>query len=392
MPEAHALLSASGAHRWLECTPSARLEESFPQVTSSYAEEGTLAHALAAICVLYWTDQITEEEYERQLAAIEDDKWYTADMLDDCIGYAKLIHEKWLKLKESCPGAVVMIEAQIEYKEWAPEGFGTADCLILADGFLEVIDFKYGKGKRVEALGNHQMRMYTLGAYSTYGLVFNVEHITMTIYQPRLSGVISTDEITIDELLKWGEDFVKPRAKLAWAGEGDFCPSKETCKFCRAKQLCRARANENLKQFDEAPDVLLLTPQEAGTLLEKADDIKAWLADLENLVFSTLLEGAPVKGWKLVEGRSNRRYADELKVAEAMKAAGYDETLLYKPRELITLTQMEKDFGKKTVAQVLGELIVKPAGKPTLAPESDKKPEYKPEEQILKAFDEEDGA
>lgn len=389
MSEAHALLSASGAHRWLECTPSARLEESFPSVTSSYAEEGTLAHELAAICALYWTDQITETEYEERLAAIKENKWYTADMLDDCIGYAKLIHEKWLKLKESCPDAVVMIEAQIEYKDWAPEGFGTTDCLILADGFLEVIDFKYGKGKRVEALGNHQMRMYTLGAYSTYGLVFNVEHITMTIYQPRLSGVISTDEITIDELLTWGEDFVKPRARLAWAGEGDFCPSKETCKFCRAKQLCKARAAENLKQFDEAPDILLLTPEEAGELLEKADDIKAWLADLENLVFSTLLEGTPVKGWKLVEGRSNRRYADELKVAEAMKAAGYDETLLYKPRELITLTQMEKDFGKKAVATVLGELIVKPAGKPTLAPESDKKPEYKPEEQILKAFDEE---
>lgn len=390
MPEAHALLSASGAHRWLECTPSARLEETFPSTTSSYAAEGTLAHELAAACALYWTDQITETEYEEQLATIKESKWYTADMLDDCVAYAKLIRDKWLKLKETCPDATVMIEAQIKYEDWAPEGFGTADCLILADGFLEVLDFKYGKGKRVDAFGNPQMRMYTLGAYSTYGLVFNVEHITMTIYQPRLSGVMSTDEIMIDELLTWGEEYVKPRAKLAFEGKGDFCPSSETCKFCRAKQLCRARANENLKQFDEAPDVLLLTPEEAGEILEKADDIKAWLADLENLVFGTLLEGNPVKGWKLVEGRSNRRFADVVKVAEALKAAGYEEAVIYKPKELITLTQMEKDFGKKTVSEILGELIVKPAGKPTLAPESDKKPAYIPSEEILKAFDEED--
>lgn len=390
MPEAHALLSASGAHRWLECTPSARLEETFPSTTSSYAVEGTLAHELAAACALYWTDQITETEYEEQLATIKESKWYTADMLDDCVAYAKLIRDKWLKLKETCPDATVMIEAQIKYEDWAPEGFGTADCLILADGFLEVLDFKYGKGKRVDAFGNPQMRMYTLGAYSTYGLVFNVEHITMTIYQPRLSGVMSTDEIMIDELLTWGEEYVKPRAKLAFEGKGDFCPSSETCKFCRAKQLCRARANENLKQFDEAPDVLLLTPEEAGKILEKADDIKAWLADLENLVFGTLLEGNPVKGWKLVEGRSNRRFADVTKVAEALKAAGYKEAVIYKPKELITLTQMEKDFGKKTVSEILGELIVKPAGKPTLAPESDKKPAYIPSEEILKAFDEED--
>ena len=218
MPEAHALLSASGAHRWLECTPSARLEETFPSTTSSYAAEGTLAHELAAACALYWTDQITETEYEEQLTTIKENKWYTADMLEDCIAYAKLIRDKWLKLKETCPDATVMIEAQIKYEDWAPEGFGTADCLILADGFLEVLDFKYGKGKRVDAFGNPQMRMYTLGAYSTYGLVFNVEHITMTIYQPRLSGVMSTDEIMIDELLTWGEEYVKPRAKLAFEG------------------------------------------------------------------------------------------------------------------------------------------------------------------------------
>lgn len=389
MPNMHALLSASSAHRWLECTPSARIEEAFPTTSSSYAAEGTLAHELAAACALYWTDQITEIEYEDQLAHVKESKWYTADMLDDCTAYAKLIRDKWLKLKESCPDATVMIEAKIEYKDWAPNGFGTADCLILADGFLEVLDFKYGKGKRVEAFGNPQMRMYTLGAYSTYGLVFNVEHITMTIYQPRLAGIMSSDEIMIDELLAWGEEYVKPRAKLAFEGKGDFNPSSETCKFCRAKQSCRARANENLKQFDTAPDITLLSPEEAGQMLEKASDIKTWLTDLENFVFSALIDGTPVKGWKLVEGRSNRRFTDPLKVADALKAAGYAEAVIYKPKELITLTQMEKDFGKKTVSEVLGDFIVKPAGKPTLAPESDKKPAYIPSDELLKAFDEE---
>lgn len=389
MPEAHALLSASGAHRWLACTPSARLEEFFEAKTSTYAEEGTAAHALAELVALYWTQQITEDEYEARLTELQKNKWYTEDMLEDCIAYAKLICDKWNALKEKTGDAVVLLEAQIKYDKWAPGGFGTADCLILADGYLEVIDFKYGKGKRVDAFENPQMRMYTLGAYNTYGLVYDVEHITMTIFQPRLSGGLSSDEITIDEILEWGETYVKPRAELAFAGKGEFNPSNETCKFCRAKETCRARTEENLKQFDEAPDVFLLTVEEAGQLLEKAADIESWLSDLKNFVQSSLLEGATVPGWKIVEGRSNRRYSDEAAVAQAMIAAGYAEAALYKPKELITLTQMEKDFGKKNVAKVLGELIIKPTGKPTLAPESDKRPEFKPEEQILKAFDEE---
>ena len=387
MPDEHALLSASGAHRWLECPPSARLELTFPDKVSKYAEEGTVAHECAANCVLYWTEQITEREYEARLAELKKNKYFTADMLEDCAGYARLIVEKWDKLKAVSPDAVVMVEARIEYSEWAPGGFGTADCLILADGFLEVVDFKYGKGKRVEARNNAQMKMYTLGAYSTYGLVYNVDHITMTIYQPRLSGIYCDDEISIDELLKWGETYVKPRAALAYKGEGDFCPSEETCRFCKAKGSCKARAEKNLKLFDEAPDAMLLTPDEAGALLEKAGDIKSWLDDLEAFVQSALLDGIPVKGWKIVEGRSNRRYADVLKVADALKKAGYDEALFYKPKELITLTQMEKDFGKKKVKEILGDLIVKPTGKPTLAPEEDKRPAFNFKEQLLEAFD-----
>lgn len=389
MPERHALLSPSRAHRWLECTPSVRLEEMFPDKTSEYAEEGTVAHRVAEIAALSATEQISEHGYNDLLSMLKKNKWYTPDMLDDCMAYAELIRDKWLTLKEKTGDATVMIEAEIGFEKWVPEGFGTADCLILADGFMEVVDFKYGKGKRVDAFENPQMRIYTLGAYETYGLVYDVEHITMTIFQPRISNGVTSDEISIDELLTWGETYVKPRAKLAFEGKGDFKPSAETCKFCKAKASCKARAEENLKAFDEGPDVFLLSPEEAGKLLERASDIEAWLKDLENYVQSSLLSGAKIPGWKIVEGRSNRAFSDPDKVVETLLERGIPEACIYKPRELITLTQMEKDFGKKAVAEMLGGLIVKPAGAPKLAPESDKRPEYTPTDEIIKKFEEE---
>ena len=282
--------------------------------------------------------------------------------------------------------AFTELEVRVDFSKYVKDGFGTGDCIIVADKVLEIVDFKYGKGVRVEATGNPQMKLYALGALLKYNTLFDIDSVRMTIFQPRLSGVQSSDEITVKELLEWAENYVKPRAKLVYKGEGEFAPSEEVCKFCRAKTQCKARADKNLKLFDEAPDAMLLTPEEAGAILEKAADIQSWLADLEGLVSSTLLSGQPVTGWKMVEGRSNRKFADELKVVEAMKSAGYDESLLYE-RKLITLTQMEKDFGKKTVAETLGELIVKPQGKPTLAPAKDKRPEFKPEEQLLAEFD-----
>jgi hypothetical protein len=207
------------------------------------------------------------------------------------------------------------------------------------------------------------------------------------IIKPRLSGIEDSSEKTVKELTSWGKSYVKPRAKLADKGEGDFAPSEEACRFCRAKNQCRARAEENLKLFDESPDPLLISPEEAGAILAKSADIETWLKDLRELVSGALTAGETVTGWKMVEGRSNRKFADEDKVVAAMKAAGYDESLLY-DRKLITLTQMERDFGKKTLAEILGDLIVKPQGAPTLAPESDKRPAYRFEDQVLKAFDE----
>lgn len=382
----HALLSASGAHRWLECTPSAQLELQFPQSTSEYAEEGTAAHELCELTARYWLGEISEAEYENQRDELAKGKYYNAEMQECANDYAKFVAEKTAAARETCEDAFTALEARVDFSKYVKDGFGTGDCIIVSDNVLEIIDFKYGKGVRVEAAGNPQMKLYALGAYLEYNTLFDIDSVRMTIFQPRLSGVQSSDEITVKELLEWAEKYVKPRAKLAYKGEGEFAPSEEVCKFCRAKAQCKARADKNLKLFDEAPDVLLLTPEDAGKILEQAGDIQSWLADLESLVSSTLLAGQPVEGWKMVEGRSNRRFADELKVVAAMKSAGYDESLLYE-RKLITLTQMEKDFGKKAVAETLGELIVKPQGKPTLAPAKDKRPEFRPEEQLLAEFD-----
>lgn len=382
----HALLSASGAHRWLECTPSAQLELQFPQSTSEYAEEGTAAHELCELTARYWLGEISEAEYENQRDELAKGKYYNAEMQECANDYAKFVAEKTAAARETCEDAFTALEVRVDFSKYVKDGFGTGDCIIVSDNVLEIIDFKYGKGVRVEAAGNPQMKLYALGAYLEYNTLFDIDSVRMTIFQPRLSGVQSSDEITVKELLEWAEKYVKPRAKLAYKGEGEFAPSEEVCKFCRAKAQCKARADKNLKLFDEAPDVLLLTPEDAGKILEQAGDIQSWLVDLESLVSSTLLAGQPVGGWKMVEGRSNRRFADELKVVDAMKAAGYDESLLYE-RKLITLTQMEKDFGKKAVAETLGELIVKPQGKPTLAPAKDKRPEFRPEEQLLAEFD-----
>lgn len=383
----HALLSASGAHRWLECTPSARLEEKFPATTSIYAEEGTMAHSVAETTTRYKLGELTDDEFDAAIKEFGKSKYYNAEMQDCADAYASFILERLALAKESCPDAEVILETRLDFSKWVPGGFGTGDCLIITEPMLEVIDFKYGKGNRVEAHDNPQMQLYALGALAAYENLYDIETIHMTIFQPRLSGVQDTDEKSVKDLLAWAKKVVKPKAKLADKGEGDFAPSEETCKFCRAKNECRARTEKNLALFDDSPDPLLITAEEAGEILKKADDIETWLKDLKTLVSSALTAGEEVPGWKMVEGRSNRKFVDEDKVVAAMTAAGYDEALLYE-KKLITLTRMEKDFGKKTIGEILKDLIVKPKGEPTLAKESDRRPAYQFEAQVLAAFDE----
>lgn len=388
----HALLSASGAARWLRCTPSARLEEKFPNVSSGYALEGTLAHSLAELTTRYWLGELSEMVFEKQRDALakteEGQKFYNGEMQECANDYAKLILGKLKEARETCNDAFAELEVKVNFSKWVPEGFGTSDGVIISDGCLEIIDLKYGKGHRVDAASNPQMRLYALGAIEYYGALYDIKNVKMTIFQPRLSGAQSTDEITIDELLDWAENEVKTKAKQAFKGEGKFAPSEKTCKFCRAKAECKARYAQNLRLFDAAEDPLLITPEEAGKVLEKAADIKAWLKDLEELVWSTLLEGTPVTGWKIVEGRSNRVISDEAKLVEAFEKAGYAaKTQLYE-KKLQPLTQLEKTFGAKHFAEIAGNIIAKPKGKPTLVPESDKRPALSMKSEVLKAFDE----
>lgn len=390
MAKGHALLSASGAARWLACPPSARLEEQFPASSSEYAEEGTLAHGLAEITTEYFLNWITEDEYENLrdglLRTPEGTKYYTPEMQEHAADYAALVKARLSVVRETCPDAFCELEVKVDFSRWVPDGFGTADCVIIADGTMEIIDFKYGKGYKVEAEGNAQMRLYALGALVAYEDLYDIKKVRMMIFQPRINNAPS-DEITTRKLVRWASEYVKPRAQLAMKGEGKFDPSDETCKFCRAKAKCRARADKNLELFDESPDPALITLDEAGQILEKAKDIKAWLKDLEDLVFESLKAGAAVPGWKLVAGRSNRQLPPEDKVVELMTKAGYDESLLY-DRHLLTLTDLERSFGKKAVGEILGDFITKPEGKPTLAPESDPRKPWSSTEEILKAFDE----
>lgn len=387
MPKDHALLSASRSHRWLACTPSAVFEQQFPASSSSYAEEGTLAHAVAEVMTRRALNEITDDELDKLMQAYESNSYFNEEMRACAVSYAAFVSSRLAEAKRTCADPIVVLESKLDFSRYVPKGFGTGDCLIIAEPVLEVIDFKYGKGVRVESENNPQMQLYALGALEEYDRLYDIDRVRMTIFQPRLSGTYNTAEKTVKELKAWGMKTVKPRAKLAIEGKGDFAPSEETCRFCRAKAQCRARTEANLKLFDESPDALTITLEEAGAILEKAGDIEGWLKDLKELVTSALTGGETVPGWKMVEGRSDRKLADADKVVDALRKAGIADAILFE-RKLNSLTQLEKDVGKKRLAEILGDLIVKPRGMPTLAPESDKRPAYRFEEATLAAFDE----
>ncbi len=235
----HALLSASSAHRWLNCTPSARVEANLQQSTSFYAQEGTAAHELAELVAKYWLNKISEIEYEAKLASFQkNNQYYTDEMLHCCIEYARFIYNEAKKLRAQ----IVELEVEnLDFSNYAPGGFGTGDCIIVANTVLEIIDFKYGKGYKVSGQNNEQMRLYALGALNRYAAEYSIEKINMIIFQPRINKEPSTETLDIAALLDWGENYVKPRAQLAYAGLGEFAPSEDVCKFCKAQQNCPAK-------------------------------------------------------------------------------------------------------------------------------------------------------
>ena len=387
MARAHAKLAPSAAARWLECTAAPALEAGYPDETSIYAEEGTLAHSFAEAAAKYSTGQAKVGRYKSTLAKLKRQELFSPEMIEHAEAYASNVAELLHAAQKKTPDAFCDVEVKLDLTEWIPDGFGTADCVIIADDTITVIDYKYGKGVAVEARKNPQMMIYALGALTKYSALYDIELVNMEIIQPRLGGMNGWT-ITADELIAWAENTLKPAAEEAASGAGKFCPSEQACRFCKARGECRARADQIVRVFDEAPELTnTLTNDEIGNLLEKAKDMEAWLKDLKDTAFKKLSDGEQVFGWKLVEGRSVRKITNESRVAGRLMEYGVPDEVIF-PRKLCSITTIEKLLGKKDAAEILDGCIEKPKGSPALAPASDKRPEYKLEGAILDAFDE----
>ena len=359
----HALLSASSSHRWLNCPPSARLCEGYDDKGSNFAAEGSDAHSL---CEYKLRKALGMEAKD----PTEDLSWYDAEMEESASGYAAFVMELVAEAKKTCSDPVVLIEQRLDYSKYVQSGFGTGDCVLSSDGTLHIVNFKYGRGVLVEAEDNPQMKLYALGALEIFDCLYDIDTVSMTIYQPRRANV-STFTLTRQELLDWAETVLVPTAELAYAGDGEY-HCGEWCQFCKAKADCRERARANMElaryEFRQPP---LLTDEEVEEILGKLDSLMDWASDIKDYALQAAISGKHWSGYKLVEGRANRRYTDENAVVAAVKAAGYDP---YDEPKLLGVTAMTTLLGRKQFNDILGGLITKPQGKPTLVPESDKRP------------------
>ena len=374
MPGTHAILSASGAERWMACPPSARLEQTFPDSTSAFAEEGTHAHALAELMLRkrYMTG-LGPRAFQKALDGLTADPRYTVEMPEHVKTYTDYVEERYNAALAVCMDPLIAVEQRLDLTRWVPEAFGTGDAIIVADGTLEIIDLKYGKGIPVQAEGNPQLRLYGLGAYAAFCMLYDISTVRMTVVQPRLDN-ITTETLSTSELLNWAESQVRPVAELAIKGLGEF-ETGAHCRFCRAAAVCRKRAETMMATaaYDfKVPPVL--EDDEIPAILEIADELSEWINAITSYALRAAEAGARFAGWKLVEGRATRRYANEDAVLERLKFSGFEEAIITK-RSLLGLTEMEKTIGKKPFAEILGELIIRPAGKPALVRATDKRPE-----------------
>lgn len=362
----HAVLSASASHRWLNCPPSVRLTERIPDNGSIYAAEGSEAHELCE----YKLRQLLGMEAHNPLDTPVGLRYYDTTMEDAATSYAAYVLELLEEIRKTCSDPIVMVEQRLDFSRWVKDGFGTGDAVIVADGTLHVIDMKYGVGVPVSAEGNSQMRLYALGALDMFGELYDINTVVMTIYQPRLSS-ISTDTIGTTDLLDWAENTLRPLAELAYKGEGEQ-NAGSWCRFCKLRTTCHKRAEANLAmaQHDfKLPPVL--SDEEIAVILDKLDDLISWASDIKEYALTAALHGTHFDGWKLVEGRANRRYIDENAVAQIVSGNGHDPY----DHKLLGITAMEKLLGKKQFATLLADLVERPQGKPVLVPLSDKRPE-----------------
>ena len=341
----HAYLAASASERWLKCPPSAKLCAQEEDRGSPYAQQGTDAHELAAY--------LTEKALGRNSRdPTEDLTWYDAEMQEAAEGYASFVMEQVAEAKKLCTDPLVCIEQTLDFSKWVEHGFGTGDCVIVADDLLHIVDLKYGLGILVSAsgedgTGNSQLKCYALGALDTFGDLYDIRRVKLSIYQPRRENV-DTFELSREDLLKWADEVLAPIAKLAYDGLGEFAAG-DHCQFCKVKASCRKRAEYSMELAK----------------YEFAEDIKEY-------ALQQALSGVRYPGLKLVEGRSNRKYTDEVAVAQVVSNAGYDPY----EKKLLGITAMTKQLGKKKFDALLKGLVVKPQGKPVLAPATDTRPEF----------------
>lgn len=372
MPGQHALLSPSAAHRWLHCTAAPLLERGVEDKGSTFAEEGTLAHAYCAKKLKEFIGQPTDNE-QAEIEIL--DKYHTGEMDEHTDAYKTIVIEKLSAARQRTADAQLLVEVRLDFSRRIPEAFGTSDAVIIADDVMEVIDFKYGKGVRVEADDNPQMMIYALGAYDRFSFDYDIKTVRMTIVQPRLDN-LSEWELGVEDLLDWADYTLKPKAEEAYSGKGWQVPG-DWCRFCKVKSQCRALAEQCVSRVEQTPDPKLLSPDEmAKQILPMLPVIKTWLSGVEDFTLQQALEGVAYDGYKLVEGRSVRRITEPAAVMETLQGEGYRPEDYLRPTELRTITDLERLVGKKRFATLCGGCIAKPQGKPTLVPESDKRPAF----------------
>ena len=368
----HARLNASSSHRWMMCPPSVKLSERFADKPSLYAEEGTFLHELCELKLHRDLGDMTPEALQAQYAAYRDSDFYSDEAESVTDEYVSFCVETIEAVRASCLDPLILVEHRLDYSEYVPEGFGTGDLVIVADGVLEVIDFKGGRGVRVEAERNSQLMLYGLGALLEFESLYDIRIVRMTIVQPRLSN-LSAYETTADELIRWAETELRPRALLAAKGEGEFCAG-EWCRFCKAKYTCRKRSEYHMRLAERdfrPPD--LLTDEEIADILPVAESLQNWVDDLIAYATQQAVDGKTWPGYKLVAGRSVRKYTSEAEVIRAATEAGYTD--IYKTT-LLGVGDLDKRMGRKKCSEVLGQYVIKPVGAPQLVPESDPRKPY----------------
>ncbi len=340
----HAILAPSAAHRWVNCPPSARLEEKFPDTSSEVAEEGTFAHKFAEINLSHFNKEIDDKEFSAEISKLKENKFYSFGLEEYVEEYTNVVMDKFLKAKEIDKGAALLLEQKVDISDYVPQGYGHADAIIIADGTMEICDLKYGAGVKVDAKNNPQLRLYALGAYSELNFLYEIEKVTVTIVQPR-NGGLSGETLSTEELLQWGEK-VKRIAELAFKGEGEF-KAGEHCKFCKAANVCKHFADYQLEVVkDDFDDPDLLSDDEISQILGRADSIIKWLNNVKDFALKEAIEkNKHWKGFKIVEGRSVRKIIDEEKAASILKANGGSDNQIWKPQEILGLTaRQEKNF------------------------------------------------